>query len=128
MKDCVIKKKRLKIHIDEAKNKLGTLKSILSPEVWKDQASKLISESNMMELEKSLIEEAKQKSYFKKEYQVFEDLKVKIEKINELINKEKEKLKNKNLLIDNMKIKIDELQRQLNKIKDAYLDMEEGYY
>ena len=122
------KKEVAENNIDEAKNKFGTLKSILSPEVWKDQASKLINESNMMELEKSLIEEAKQKSYFKKEYKVFGDLKEKIEETNKLINKEKENIKNKDLLIDNMKIKINELQRQLNNIKDVYLDIEEGYY
>ena len=115
---------------EEAKNKIRTLKSILSPKMWKDQASKLINESNMMQLEKLLIEEAKQKPYFKKEYKVFGDLKAKIEEINELINKEKEKIKikNKDPLIDNMNIKINKLQRQLNNMKDAYLDIEEGYY
>jgi len=113
---------------EEAKNKIRTLKSILSPEMWKDQASKLINESNMMQLEKLLIEEAKQKPYFKKEYKVFGDLKAKIEEINELKNKEKEKIKNKDPLIDNMNIKINKLQRQLNNMKDAYLDIEEGYY
>ncbi|HEX9025565.1 MAG TPA: hypothetical protein VF839_03785, partial [Clostridium sp.] len=47
------KKEVAEEHINESKNKFGTLKSILSPEVWKDQASKFINESNMMELEKS---------------------------------------------------------------------------
>jgi len=122
------KKEEVEEHINEYKNKFGTLKSILSPEMWKDQANKIINESNIMQLEKSLIEEAKQKPYFKKEYQVFTDLKVKIEETNELINKEKENLKNKNLLIDNIKIKMNKLQRQLNNIKDVYLDIEEGYY
>jgi len=123
-----IKKEEAEEHINESKNKFGTLKSILSPEVWKDQANKFINESNIMELEKSLIQEAKQKPYFKEEYQVFIDLKTKIEETNKLINKEKEDLKNKNLLIDNMKIKINELLRQLKNIKDVYLDIEEGYY
>jgi exonuclease SbcC len=123
-----IKKEEAEEHINESKNKFGTLKSILSPEVWKDQANKFINESNIMELEKSLIQEAKQKPYFKEEYQVFIDLKEKIEETNKLINKEKENLKNKNLLIDDIKIKINELLRQLNNIKDVYLDIEEGYY
>ena len=124
----LIKKEEAEEQINEYKNTLGTLKSILSPEIWKDQASKLINESNMIEIEKALIEEAKHKAYFGKEYQVFEDLKVKIQDINELINKETENLKNKNLLIDNMKTKINELQRQLSTMKDVYLDIEEGYY
>ena len=87
------KKEEAEEHINEYKNKFGTLKSILSPEMWKDQANKIINESNIMQLEKSLIEEAKQKPYFKKEYQVFADLKVKIEETNELINKRKRKSK-----------------------------------
>lgn len=122
------KKEVAENNIDEVKNKFGILKSILSPEMWKDQASKIINESNIMELEKSLIEEAKQKPYFKKEYEVFGDLKTKIEDTNELINEEKEKLKNQDSLINNIKIEINKIQRQLNTTKDAYLDIEEGYY
>ena len=122
------KKEVAEEHINESKNKFGTLKSILSPEVWKDQASKFIHGSNMMELEKSLIEEAKRKPYFKKEYSVFLDLEEKIKEVNRVINKNKEDLKSKNLLIDNMKIKINELKRQLNIMKDTYFDIEEGYH
>jgi len=122
------KKEVAEEHINESKNKFGTLKSILSPEVWKDQASKFINESNMMELEKSLIEEAKRKPYFKKEYSIFLDLEEKIKEVNRVINKDKEDLKNKDLLIDNMKIKINELKRQLNIMKDTYFDIEEGYH
>lgn len=122
------KKEAAESHLDEAKNKLGTFKSILSPKVWKDQASKLMNESNMIELEKALIEEAKQKPYFKKDYEVFEQLKLKIQEANELIDKEKEKIKIKDMEINDIQIKIDELLRQLNNIKNAYLDMEEGYY
>jgi len=122
------KKEVAEEHINESKNKFGTLKSILSPEVWKDQASKFIHGSNMMELEKSLIEEAKRKPYFKKEYSVFLDLEEKIKEVNRVINKNKEDLKSKDLLIDNMKIKINELKRQLNIMKDTYFDIEEGYH
>ena len=82
----------------------------------------------MMELEKSLIEEAKRKPYFKKEYSIFLDLEEKIKEVNRVINKDKEDLKNKDLLIDNMKIKINELKRQLNIMKDTYFDIEEGYH
>ena len=122
------KKEVVENNIDEAKNKFGTLKSLLSPGVWKDQANKIINESNILELEKLLIEEAKEKPYFKKEYKVFGDLKAKIQEINELMNKEKENIQNKDSLIENISTKINELQRQLNKIKDLYPDIEEGYY
>lgn len=122
------KKESAENSISESKNKFGALKSILSPEVWKEQASKIINESNMLEKEKKLIEEAKQKPYFKKEYSVFLDLEEQIKETNKLIDKNKENIKNKNLLIDNTKTKIDELQRQLNHIKDLYPDIEEGYY
>ncbi len=122
------KKETAEKNINESKNKFGTLKSIFSPEVWKEQAIKLINESNMLEAEKLLIEEAKQKPYFKKEYLVFLDLEERIEKTNELILRSNESIKNKSLLIDNIKVTINELQKQLNNIKDIYFDMEEGYY
>jgi hypothetical protein len=122
------KKEVAESSINDAKNKFGTLKSILSPDVWKDQASKLISETNMIELEEALIEEAKQKLYFKKEYKIFDELNKKIENTKALMNKEEEKLKDKNLLIHKVTVKINEVQSQLNKVKDTYLDMEEGYY
>ncbi len=122
------KKEQAENHINESKNKFGTLKNIFSPEIWKEQASKIINESNMIETEKLMIEEAKQKPYFKKEYMILLELEEKIQAVNELIIKCEENLKNKNLLIDNIKIKINELQRQLNNIKDVYLDIEEGYY
>ena len=122
------KKEVAENNIDETRNKLGTLKSMLSPEMWRDQASKLINEASMMEIEKSLIEEAKQKSYFKKEYKVFDDLNEKIQRTDKLVKKEKENLKNMNLLINNNKNIINELQMKLKKLKDVYLDMEEGYY
>lgn len=122
------KKEAAQSHLDAAKSKMGTFKRILSPEVWKDQASKLINESNMIDLEKTLIEEAKKKPYFQKDYEVFEERNAKIKEVNELINKEKEKIKDKDTEIEEIKIKIDELERQINTIKNAYLDMEEGYY
>jgi exonuclease SbcC len=114
--------------INDSKNKLGAFKSILSPEVWKEQASKFISESNMLELEKILIEEAKIKPYFNKEYKIFSDLREKIDKIHQSIDMTRKNIEDNDLLIDNVKAKINELQKQLNAIKDVYLDVEEGYY
>lgn len=122
------KKEYAENNINETKNKFGTLKSLFSPEVWKEQASKFINESNMIEAEKLLIEEAKQKPYFKKEYSVFLDLEEQIKEINKLLDRNKKNIKDKSLSIDNTKAKINELQRQLNSIKELYLDIEEGYY
>lgn len=122
------KKEEAESHLDAAKNKMGTFKRILSPEIWKDQASKLINEANMIDLEKALIEEAKKKPYFQKDYEVFEQRNAKIKEVSELMNKEKEKIKNKDAEIEKVKIKIDEFERQINTIKNAYLDIEEGDY
>nr|WP_312291071.1 hypothetical protein [Clostridium chromiireducens] len=122
------KKEMAENNINESKSKLGTLKSMFSPDMWKEQASKLINESNMVEAEKRLIEEAKQKPYFKKEYSVFSELEKQIKESNELVDKSEEKLKDKNSLIDNTKKQISKLQRQLNNIKEHYPDIEEGYY
>jgi len=122
------KKEEAENNINDSRNKFGAFKSMLSPEVWKEHASKSINESNMRDAEMSLIEEAKQKPYFKKEYSVFLDLERKIEELDKLINKEKENIQNKGSLIEGVKVKINELQRQISTIKDVYLDIEEGYY
>lgn len=122
------KKEMAENNINESKNKFGTLKSMFSPDMWKEQASKIINESNMVEAEKHLIEEAQQKPYFKKEYSVFSELEKQIKESNELVDKSQEKLKDKNSLIDNIKNQINELQRKLNNIKEHYPDIEEGYY
>lgn len=122
------KKEAAENHLNDAKDKMGTFKRILSPEVWIDQASKLINESNMIDLEKALIEEAKQKPYFQKDYEVLVQRKEKISEAAELLEKEKEKIKQKDMEINQVKIKIDEFNKLINNMKNAYLDMEEGYY
>ncbi|NRW41198.1 hypothetical protein [Clostridium beijerinckii] len=125
--DLCNKKKLAEKHINESKNKIGTLKSMFSIEVWKDQANKFINESNMLEAEKLLIKEAKQKPYFKKEYSVFLELEDQIQKVNESIQKNKEMLKSKDALVDNIGSKIIDLQKQLTTMKNAYIDIESGY-
>ncbi|MFW2503506.1 hypothetical protein [Clostridium diolis] len=125
--DLCNKKKLAEKHINESKNKIGTLKSMFSIEVWKDQANKFINESNMLEAEKLLIKEAKQKPYFKKEYSVFLELEDQIQKVNESIQKNKEMLKSKDALVDNIGSKIIDLQKQLTTMKNAYIDIEGGY-
>jgi len=125
--DLCNKKKLVEKHINESKNKIGTLKSMFSIEVWKDQANKFINESNMLEAEKLLIKEAKQKPYFKKEYSVFLELEDQIQKVNESIQKNKEMLRSKDALVDNIGGKIIDLQKQLTTMKNAYIDIESGY-
>lgn len=123
-----VQKEKNEDNISRNKEKIGTLKRMVSPSVWKEQANKLINESNMEEAEKALIEEAKQKLYFKKEYSVFADLEKKIQKTNEMIEENKKEAQDKEALIDSVKIKISELDRKLSTIKEVYTDMEEGYY
>lgn len=121
------KKEKAENNINKSKDKLGALKSIVSPSIWKEQASKFINESNMEEAQKLLIEEAKQKIYFKKEYLVFIELEEKIRKTNELIEENKEDIKLKESKITNIKSKINELDRILMTLKEVYVDIEEGY-
>lgn len=123
-----IRKEKAENNINKSKDKLGALKSIVSPSMWKEQASKFINESNMDDAEKRLIEEAKQKPYFKKEYLVFVELEEKIKQINELIEKNKGELQDKESKISDIQTKINELNRMLSTIKEVYVDIEEGYY
>lgn len=122
------KKEAAEKSINESKNKFGTFKSMLSPGIWKEKASKFVSEANMLEAEKLLIEEAKQKPYFKKEFSVFAELEEMINKAKVLVNKNEENLKNKNLIIENLTGKINELDKQLSTMKEIYLDIEDVYY
>jgi hypothetical protein len=122
------KKEVAEKNINESKDKFGAFKSMFSPGVWKEKASRFVSESNMLEAEKLLIEEAKQKPYFQKEYLVFAELEDQIEKIKKLINKSEEDVKNKNLVIENVIEKISKIDKQLNTIKDIYIDIEDVYY
>ncbi|WP_459479953.1 hypothetical protein [Clostridium saccharoperbutylacetonicum] len=122
------KKEAAEKHINESKDKFGTFKSMISPGIWKEKASKFLNETNMVDAEKALIEEAKQKPYFMKEYSVFQDLENQINDAKELINKNQENIQNKNLLVENITKKINELDKQLNTIKELYLDIEAIYY
>ncbi|MFT8352003.1 hypothetical protein [Clostridium saccharoperbutylacetonicum] len=122
------KKEVAEKHINESKDKFGTFKSMISPGIWKEKASKFLNETNMVDAEKALIEEAKQKPYFMKEYSVFQDLENQISNANELINKNQENIQNKNLLVENITKKINDLDKQLNTIKELYLDIEAIYY
>lgn len=115
-------------NINESKNKLGTFKSIISPGMWKERANKLVSEASMVEAEKLLIEEAKQKPYFKKEYSVFAELEETINKAKVIVNKSEENLKNKNLIIENIVGKIKELNKQLSTMIEIYSDIEDLHY
>lgn len=122
------KKEVAENHLNDAKDKMGPFKRIFSPEVWIDHASKFINESNMIDIEKALIEEAKEKPYFQKDYEVFAKRKMKISEAAELLEKEKEKVSEKDVQINQVRTKIDEFSKLLNNMKNAYLDMEEGYY
>lgn len=109
--------------IDETKNKVGTLKSIFSLDMWKGQSSKLVNEMNMINMEKLLVEEAKQSQYFKEESALFSELQQKIDVLNEIQNKTKEKIKDKNNLISVLKNKVNLLENDLVKINSEYPDI-----
>ena len=51
------KKKDYEEAISETKNKLGTIKSVLSIDMWKNQSEKIINNSNVSTIEKQLVEE-----------------------------------------------------------------------
>lgn len=125
--DLRSKKRIAEEHINESKNTFGTLKSMLSLDVWKEQASRLINESNIIEAEKLLIKEAKQKSYFKKEYSVFLELEDKIQQTVRLMNENKENIKSKSMLIKSIENKINQLQKQMDIMKDLYMDIEDAH-
>lgn len=117
-------KEKAEKNINRSKVRLGTLKSMVSPSIWKEQASKLINGYNLEDTEKLLIEEAKKQAYFKKEYSVFLDLERKIERTTELIEESKRDIQLKDSVINDVKTRITELENKLNVIKDIYIDIE----
>lgn len=110
--------------IDETKNKVGTLKSMFSLDMWKGQSSKLVNEMNIINMERSLVEEAKQSQYFKEESALFSELKQKIDALNEIQNKTKEKIKDKNNLINVSRNKVNLIENDLVKINSEYPDID----
>ena len=112
-----------KKEIDDSKNKHGLLKSIFSVDMWKGQSSKLLSEMNITNIEKSLVEEAKQSQYFKEESAAFLEVQQKIDALNSIHNKTKEKIKDKNNLINVSRNKINLIENDLIKINSEYPDI-----
>lgn len=112
-----------KKEIYDTKNKLGLLKSIFSLDMWKGQSSKLLSEMNITNIEKALVEEAKQSQYFKEESTVFLKVQQKIDALNSIHNKTKEKIKDKNNSINVSRNKINLLENDLIKINSEYPDI-----
>lgn len=109
--------------ISEAKNKLGIIKSVLSPDMWKSHSEKASIDLSFSNIEKRIIEEAKCSIYFQEEFKEYLNHIEKVEDISQLISSSKEELKEKNNLIEENKNKIKEYQKQLRIIKDEYPDM-----
>lgn len=122
-KEALAKKIEYDHIINETKNKLGIIKSVLSPEMWKSHSEKASYDLNFNNIEKHIIEEAKNSIYFQEEFKDYLNHMEKVEDISQLILSEKEELKNKNTLIEKNKNKIKEYQKQLKIIKDEYPDM-----
>lgn len=113
-----------KKEIEYTKNKIGILKSIFSLDMWKEQSSKILSEINVTNIEKELVEEAKQSEYFKEESALFFELEKKIDTLNSIQNKNREKIKDKNNLISVSRNKINLIESNLFKINSEYPDFE----
>lgn len=114
------KKREYESVISETKNKLGTIKSVLSIDMWKNQSEKIINASNVTSIEKQLIEEAKRSDYFKQDYKNFFENLDKLDDLTEIISNEKELLRSKNEGIEEVKAKLKEIQKQLKIIKEEY--------
>lgn len=109
--------------IDDTKNKLGTLKSIFSLDMWKGQSSKFVSEMNVINMEKTLVEEAKQSKYFDEESALLLKLQQQIDALNEIQDKTKEKIKDKNNAISLSRNKVNLFENDLAKINLEYPDI-----
>ena len=114
--------------IDEMKEKLGVIKSAMSTGVWKEQSAKYINDSNINNVEKLLIEEAKRSMYFKNEYEEIIQLQNTIDSINSLTSKLKESLKIKEKELKDTKESLEECRKQIQVIKSIYPDMEASYW
>ena len=122
------KKKDYEEAISETKNKLGTIKSVLSIDMWKNQSEKIINNSNVSTIEKQLVEEAKDSLEFRDDYKNFFEKLDKIDDLTEFISEQKELLKRKNESIEESKNKIKELQKQLKIIKEEYPNIKDVIY
>lgn len=111
-----------KKEIDYAKNNIGTLKSIFSLDMWKEQSSKILSEINLTNIEKELIKEAKQSEYFIEESELFFELEKKIDTLNSIQNRNREKIKDKSNLMSVCRNKITLIEENLLEIKSEYPD------
>ncbi len=114
--------------IDEMKEKLGAIKSALSTGIWKEQSAKYVNDSNINNVEKLLIEEAKRSIYFKNEYEEIIQLQNTIDSINSSTLELKESLKSKEKELKDTKEQLEECRKQIQVIKNIYPDMEASYW
>ena len=114
--------------IDEMKEKLGAIKSALSTGIWKEQSAKYVNNSNINNVEKLLIEEAKRSIYFKNEYEEIIQLQNTIDGINSSTLELKESLKSKEKELKDTKEQLEECRKQIQVIKNIYPDMEASYW
>ncbi len=93
-------------------------------EVWVEQASKKINESNIIQIQTKIIEEAKNSSFFRKEYDVFNELKNRLGEIDNNLHNNKKILEEKKKIISIMESKLEKLNIYLDSIKELYPDIE----
>lgn len=93
-------------------------------EVWVEQTSRKINESNFAQSEAKLIEEAKESHLFDKEYKVFDDIEFRLNEIDADLYNNRKILKEKEDLIDSLKAKLEKLNEYLEALKEIYPDIE----
>ena len=121
--EALVKKQESDNVVNEAKNKFGVLKSVLSPDMWKNQSERLKNNSNLANIEKQIVEEAKHSDFFKDEYYEYKINMGKADDIAGILNEQRELLKEKSKIIDENKASMRDLQKKLNLIKSEYPDM-----
>ena len=93
-------------------------------EIWVEQTSRKINESNFAQSEAKLIEEAKESHLFDKEYKVFDDIQFRLNEIDADLYNNRKILKEKEDLIDSLKGKLEKLNEYLEALKEIYPDIE----
>lgn len=88
-----------------------------------EQASKKLNDSNLMQIESRLMEEAKNSSFFDKESRGFVDIQNDLDEIDDYIQNNKSLLNENEQKFLSIKSKSDKIHEQLETLKDIYPDI-----
>ena len=93
-------------------------------ETLKQKYAKKINESNFIQIQTKIIEEAKDSFFFRKEYDVFNEIKNSLGEIDNNLHNNKKILEEKKSIISIMELKLEKLNNHLDSIKELYPDIE----